>query len=178
MSFCKVWWKSIPAWVLMGPNMDLQESMSIVSENPVLDEAFVRAHPEFLWDAKGLSRNPSLSERFLQKLGIPKEVKVHEQPRLLEIDWDSIVSTPEIEWDMKMFSRSARVSIHDLWRYPLVWDFAELSQNPSLTWDHVRAFPEKPWDYERLLRNPMSAWKEQWTNRTFWQRLRSLFFYK
>ena len=32
------------------------------------------------------------------------------------------------------------------------WDYFELSSNPNITWEIVKANPEKPWDYSLLFR--------------------------
>jgi hypothetical protein len=147
-TFSEVWWDTMPLHVLLGPNMDLQESMRLLSENSVLDETFVSSHPEFQWCPEAILRRPLLSQT---------------TPTLLKIDWSQVASTPEIEWDMQRLSREAHVSVRDLKRFPLLdWDFEELSRNLSLTWAHIQAFPEKSWDYERLLRNPMPVWREAW----------------
>ncbi len=141
----------MPLQVLLGPSLDMRESMRLLSENPVLDKAFVSAHPDFCWDTEALARNSGF------QTGIQKT------PSLLRLDWKEVASTPEIEWDMRRLSREAYVSVRDVQRFPLLgWDFGELSRNPCLTWEHVKAFPETSWDYERLLRNPMSVWKDEW----------------
>ncbi len=141
----------MPLQVLLGPSLDMTESMRLLSENPVIDEAFVRTHSDFCWDREALARNSGF------QTGIQK------CPTLLQIDWKEVASTPEIDWDMRRLSREASVSVRDVQRFPLLgWDFGELSRNPCLTWEHVKAFPETSWDYERLLRNPMSVWKQEW----------------
>ena len=38
------------------------------------------------------------------------------------------------------------------------WDYALLSQNPNITWEHVKSMPDKPWDFARLSRNPNITW--------------------
>lgn len=148
-TFSEVWWDSMPLQVLLGPNMDLQESMRLLSENAALDETFIKTHPEFQWDYDVVHRrNPCVFQT---------------KTTLLKIDWSEVASTPEIEWDMRRLSLEAHVPVQDLKRFPFQgWDFEELSQNPSLTWAHVQTFPKKPWDYERLLRNPMPVWRESW----------------
>jgi hypothetical protein len=35
---------------------------------------------------------------------------------------------------------------------------SKLSQNPNITWDIVKANPDRPWDYSSLSKNPNITW--------------------
>lgn len=148
-SFADIWWHTMPLSLLLEFG-DLKSCMRYISENPIVDEAFVRTHPDFRWDRDGLSRNPSM-----QGIAGPTI-------RAIPVRWDLVAQNPH-EYDIWDLCKRGIVTVQDIHCYHWIpWTFWALSENPSLTWDHILAFPNAHWEYDLVLRNPMTHWREQW----------------
>lgn len=147
-SFAEVWWQAMPLSLLLSFG-DLKSCMRYISENPIVDEAFVRTHPEFCWDNEALSRK--YADQELQTQAVPVPVR-----------WD-IVAQNLHEYDIWYLCKYGIITAKDIQLYPSIpWSFWALSENPSLTWDIVTAFPDAYWEYDLVLRNPMPYWRQRW----------------
>ena len=147
-SFAEVWWNAMPLSLLLAFG-DLKSCMRYISENPIIDEAFVRTHPEFCWDTEVLSRKYANQEQESHTHAIP-------------VRWDLVAQNPYV-YDIWQLCKEGIVTVKDIQRHPSIpWSFWALSENPSLTWEIVEAFPDAYWEYDLVLRNPMPHWHRRW----------------
>lgn len=126
-SFCELWWDTMPLSVLMGPQLDIDEAMHYISENPVLDENFVRTHPNFCWDAYALFRNPSLHQ------GVQM---LYTQPTVcLPISVSFMQASTNVPWDFGRLSSNLYITWEHVKAFPNApWDYEALLKNPMPVW--------------------------------------------
>jgi len=66
-----------------------------------------------------------------------------------------------MNWDWFELSSNPSITFDDVKAYPAKpWDWCALSLNPSITFEDVKAHPDKPWDWWRLSRNPSITFED------------------
>ena len=69
------------------------------------------------------------------------------------------IENSNIPWDWYGLSMNPIITWEIVRAHPdKHWDWYWLSQNPNITWDIVRANPDKPWSWYGLTKNPNITW--------------------
>ena len=67
---------------------------------------------------------------------------------------------PDEKWNYYALSENPNITWEHVRDNPNIpWDYYGLSCNPNITWEHVRDNPTLPWDYHRLSVNKFNRHK-------------------
>jgi hypothetical protein len=131
--------------------------------NDKINWEFVKENPDFGWDWKNLSSNPSIDWEFVKN-----NVRLPWNPKLLTlnpaIDWEFVKNNknnPDLDWIWikRHFSDNTAIDWKFVKNNPdFGWDWKNLSLNPAINWNFVKNNKNLPWDWEKLSLNPSIDW--------------------
>lgn len=159
-----------------GSNSDI----FAISSNPSITYNDVLKYPDEQWYTICVSQNPSFSLENVLDL-IEKKMLKH-NPQIFDVcisnlsgslgvEWDDIISHPEIAWDWDYVSCNPNITWDIIQDNPdIMWYNHTVSANPNITWDIVQDYPcgpqnnsvykNKYWNYNRLSDNQMNYNKQ------------------
>ena len=145
-------------WSLIQQYPDFPWNKEFVSANPNITPDIVQAHPQFGWNVYGLAKNPNFTwDRFQELLGYaPDTYSFSANPNCsLALVEQYLPTAPLHRWDWLFLSSLGVNSVEEIARrrYEFPWNWAGVSQNPTLSHDFVLRHLYEPWSWDIVSAN-------------------------
>jgi len=145
-------------WSLVQEHPELPWDKEFLSANPNITPGVVQVHPQFGWNVYGLAKNPNFTwDGFRELYGYaPDTYSFSANPHCsLALVEQQLPTAPLHRWDWLFLSSLGVNSVEDIARrrYEFPWNWAGVSQNPTLSHDFVLRHLYEPWSWDIVSAN-------------------------
>lgn len=126
-----------------------------LSQNPNLTLKFILDHKDMDWNWYEISKKPIITLDIFEKYtDLPWDLKgLSANPNLTWTWLDQFLSKP------KLSNYFNRLGINNTNSRVKIWDWIEISKNPTVTYDIIKRNKDLPWNFVAFLSNPNINYK-------------------